>query len=507
MLARLFTFATIGLHSELVTVEVDCSKNISDLRIVGLGDTAVQESKERIRSALRNSGFRFPSARRITVNLAPADIKKIGPRYDLPMAMGVLLAGEVIDLDPAEFSDTVFLGELALDGSLRHVSGVLPVAMAARAKGMKRIIVPAKNGAEAALVPGLKVIAPKTLTELVLILCGISPAPTVLPPEPVSEHESSIIDFADVHGQEHAKRALEIAAAGGHNVLLSGAPGAGKTLLAKALPGILPPLSREEALEVTQIYSIADLLPREMPLIKKRPFRAVHHTASGVSIVGGGTTPGPGEISLAHHGVLFLDEIAEFPVHVLEVLRQPLEDRQITITRASGTVTFPASFILVAAMNPPEFSPGPPSRIKKRISAPLLDRIDLTIDVQPVAVEDLQKRDESSEKSHVILERVVGAREAQRKRSAPFVKATGAGKGICYTNAQMGVRAVEDLCPLDSESEKLLCQAVTKMGLSVRSYHRTIKVARTIADLEGADDIKLPHVAEALQYRQTVVTS
>ncbi len=497
MLACLSSFATIGLTSELVNVEIDLSKNLSGFMIVGLGDTAVQESKERIRSALRNSGIRFPSARKITINLAPADVKKIGPRYDLPMALGILLANGDLDMDPGVFADTVFIGELGLDGSLRHVSGVLPVALAARAEGKKRMVVPATNGPEAALVPGLEVIAAETLPELLKVLRREREAPEIPAPLASTQHIDDLgLDFSFIRGQDAAKRALEIAAAGGHNVLMSGAPGAGKTLLAKALRGILPPLTREEALEVTQIYSIADLLPRGIPLMQNRPFRSVHHTASGVSIVGGGKIPGPGEISLAHHGVLFLDELVEFPAHVLEVLRQPLEDRCITITRAHGSVTYPANFILVAAMNPPQYG-GTAARNRKRVSAPLLDRIDLSLDVQPVAVEDLQKvrAHEGAETSAEILLRVMAARERQEERFKEM---------RFHVNAAMDVRTLEKCCPLDTGSEELLAQAVRRLGLSARAYHRTIKVARTIADLGGAEHILQLHIAEALQYRQSV---
>src|SRR3989344_2593007 len=498
MLARLNSFATIGLHSELVTVETDVSKGMCGMTIVGLGDTSVQESKERIRAAIRNSGMKFPGAKRTTINLAPADIRKVGPRFDLPMAVGMLLASGALDMDPSCFDDTVFIGDLALDGSRRHVSGVLPVALAAREKGMRRIVVSSTNGPEAALVPGIEVVAPETLSELIMILCNEKDPPTILPPASAPHVAKDLIDFADVHGQESAKRALEIAAAGGHNVLMSGAPGAGKTLLAKAFRGILPPLTREEALEVTQIYSIADLLPRGVPLLEQRPFRCVHHTASGVSIVGGGKMPGPGEISLAHHGVLFLDELAEFPVQVLEVLRQPLEDRTITITRASGSVSFPANFILVAAMNPPEFSATSARAMQRKISAPLIDRFDLMIDVQPVDIEDLcRKVRVRGTTSSEILGRVVRARGRQYERL----------KNVSLqVNAQMDVRALEKLCPLDDRSQSLLMQAVRRLNLSMRAYHRMIKVARTIADLEDSDAITQSHVAEALQYRQNILS-
>lgn len=496
MLTQLTSFATIGLISEKIAVEIGTTPGEANITIVGLGDMAVQESKQRVRLALRASGYRLPTGRAITVNLAPADIKKVGPRYDLPIAVGLLAVHELIDVPPEQLKATAFLGELALDGSLRHVTGVLPAAIACRSQGIGTLVVPAVNGPEAALVPGIRVIAAENLADLIEVLTGNREPEAIPPPASSAARPAASVDFADIRGQEHAKRALEIAAAGGHNVLLSGAPGSGKTLLAQALRGILPPLTREESLEVTQVYSIANLLPSDMPLIADRPFRTVHHTASGVSIVGGGSIPAPGEVSLAHRGVLFLDELAEFPANVLEVLRQPLEDRRITVTRAQGSVTFPADVLLVAAMNPPSFGGMGAERMRKKISAPFLDRIDLTIDVMPVPIDDLQQHKEASgDTSAVILDRVVRAREAQRMRFD--------GLSI-MTNKEMGIREIRTFCALDSSSESLLKQAAERLQLSARSYHRTVKVARTIADLAGSSSIGVTHVAEALQFRQNV---
>lgn len=496
MLTQLLSFATIGLKSEPIRVEIGVTLGESKVMIVGLGDTAVQESKQRVKLALRSSGYKLPSGRFVTVNLAPADIKKVGPRYDLPIALGLLCVHGLITPNPAMLQSIAFLGELALDGSVRHISGVLSAAIACREMGIRTIVVPFDDGPEAALVPDVRVIAVASLKELIDILLGVAAPRQISPATHTSHVPAAVVDFADVRGQEHAKRAMEIAAAGGHNVLLSGAPGSGKTLLAQALRGILPPLSREESLEVTQIYSVANALPADQPLVSIRPFRTVHHTASGVSIVGGGQIPGPGEVSLAHKGVLFLDELAEFPANVLEVLRQPLEDRRITITRAQGAVTFPADVLLVAAMNPPVWSSGTPQRVQRRVSAPFLDRIDLTIDVQPVPIDDLrQKTPQSGEASSVILERVMRAREAQRRRFS---------ERSIETNKEMGVRDLCEFCPLDEPSEELLKQAAQRLHLSARGYHRTIKVARTIADLQGAEHISTAHVAEALQYRQNI---
>lgn len=496
MFTKLTSFANIGLSSEMITVEVGSSNGEGRISIVGLGDAAVQESKQRVQLALRESGFRISTGKTITVNLAPANIRKQGPRYDLPIALGILIGTGVLS-DAVGVDDTAFMGELALDGSLRHVNGILPAAIACRNRGIRRLVVPAVNGPEAALIPDIEVVAAEHLTEVVDILRGkASPARVSPPASSLRAIPTDYVDFADVRGQEHAKRALTIAAAGGHNVLLSGAPGAGKTLLARAFRGILPPLTEEESIEVSQVYSVANLLPQDQPLMQSRPFRMVHHTASGVSIVGGGQVPGPGEISLAHKGVLFLDELAEFPPQVLEVLRQPLEDRAITITRAQGSVTFPADFIMVAAMNPSQYGSSSVKRNRRRISEPLLDRIDLTIDVQPVPIEDLRKQtDQTGESSADLLQKIEEARRMQRER---FSSET------ISTNKEMNVKHIDKLCSLNDATDALLKQAAHKMNLSARAYHRTIKVARTIADLDGSNDIQATHVAEALQYRQQI---
>jgi len=499
MLTQLMSFQHVGLQSERITVEVGVHRGEAKTYIVGLGDTAVQESRQRVWVALRSSGFQLGTGRVHTVNLAPADLRKSGPRYDLPIALGILIANGAVQISEAKIKTTALIGELALNGDLRHVTGVLSAAIACRKLGITTLVVPAVNGAEAALIPDVEVLAVGSIREMVDVLCGTQKPNPIIPPAATPSRvegrpAGDAVDFADIRGQAHAKRALEIAAAGGHNVLLSGAPGAGKTLLARAFRAILPPMSQEEAIEVSQIYSVANALPADQPLLQERPFRLVHHTASGVSIVGGGQVPRPGEISLAHKGVLFLDELAEFPPPVLEVLRQPLEDRRITITRAHGAVTFPADFILIAAMNPISRDVPGSQRLRKRISAPLLDRIDMTVNVQPVPIEDLQRPAAQTEESAAILQRVVSARTRQLKRFARLQ---------IRTNKEMNVKHIDQLCPLDETSKQLLRQAVRNMGLSARAYHRTIKVGRTIADLAGKEKIGASHIAEALQYRQT----
>ena len=507
MLARVFSGATVGLESVPVEVEVDiASQGLPSFTIVGLPDKAVEEAKERVRAALKNSGADFP-ARRITVNLAPADLPKAGPSYDLPIALGILIASGQL---AADLFDSLVLGELSLDGSLRHTNGVLAMALLAREKKFKQIFLPQINAREASVIRGLKIYPVSSLLALFYHLSGreeISPQPYT----PFNKITSIIVaefDMVDIQGQEHAKRALEIAATGGHNLFMKGVPGAGKTMLARALPGILPDLTEEEALEVTKIYSVTGNLPSGESVIKHRPFRAPHHTTSRNGLIGGGTHPMPGEISLAHRGVLFLDEFPEFPRHVLEALRQPMEDGIVTISRAAGTLTFPAKFILVAASNPCPCGylgdplrpckclPGQVQRYQKRISGPLIDRIDLHLEVPAVRVEKLaqlhQGFTEQAETSKKIKTRVQKTRDIQTRRF----------KGTkLKNNAEMSTRDVKQFCSLSTECLTLLRQAVVQMNLSARSYYRIIKVARTIADLSGEKEIISTHIAEALQYR------
>jgi len=500
MLARVYSCAVIGLEGVVVEVEVDTSEGLPAVIIVGLPDAAVQESRERVQSAIKNAGLYFPR-KRLTVNLAPASVRKEGPAYDLPIALGALIASE--QLPPECIEDALVIGELSLDGSVRHVRGVLPMAALARQQGFKRIYTPAVDALEAALIPDLEVLPVSSLTALFAHLMGalpIQPQATIQPEElPVFVQT----DFSEIKGQEHVKRALEVAAAGGHNVLLVGSPGAGKTLLARSIPSILPRMTIDEALDVTRIYSVADQLPPDVPLIRNRPFRSPHHTISHAGLVGGGNQPHPGEISLAHRGVLFLDELPEFGMRVLEVLRQPIEDKVVTISRAQGTLTFPANFMMIGAMNPcPCGYYGDPvkqctcsntivTKYQKRISGPLLDRIDIHIEVPRVDYEKLsdQRLGEPSER---IRQRVEAARQLQRERFQQDELAC---------NADMRPAEVRKFCSLDESGRSLMKSAMNQLQLTARAYHRVLKLARTIADLAGSETIAPQHLAEALQYR------
>jgi len=501
MLAKVLSSAVIGIDAYVVEVEVDISQGLPSFSTVGLAEGAVRESKERVKAAVKNSGYRFPPDR-ITVNLAPADVKKEGSAFDLPMAMGILAA---TGLAPKESClDHLFVGELSLDGLLRPVKGTLPIAIKAKEEGLKGIFLPEENAPEAAVVEGIAVFPLKSLGQLVDGLYGLSTLSAYhMDAGKAWADPEYQYDFGDVRGQENVKRAIEIAASGGHNMLMIGPPGAGKTMLARRLHTILPEFTFHEALETSKVYSVMGMMPKGMGLMTTRPFRSPHHTVSDAGLIGGGQIPKPGEVSLAHNGVLFLDELPEFRKNVLEVLRQPMEEGHVTISRASSSITYPANFMLVAAMNPcPCGFLGDPKRecscthlqiqrYRSKISGPLLDRIDIHIEVPPVHYRDLAG-DQSGESSSTMLQRVSRARKIQEERFQRMK---------VHTNAGMNSRQIRKFCTLDSQSEDLLERAMDKFGLSARAHSRILKISRTIADLAGCEEIRSSHVAEAIQYR------